>query len=184
MSDPGTAGSTSQMEKELSTSAPPVPVDAADVTLGFGTLTIDVENRSRYIGPSGGAAYLNPELWKMNPSQTHSRRNSQDIGAPPFDGSGVRGPVNAHHLNLADFPSSYSNHQDSSMGKPFVQFNFKLTPNEVDGSQSPRASQLEAEILAKMDVLPVHAEAVRIARLYFKNVAFMQGVYSSFLLPA
>jgi hypothetical protein len=55
-----------------------MPVDTTDVTLGFGTLTIDVENRSRYVGPSGGAAYLNADLWKMNTNQTHSRGNSQD----------------------------------------------------------------------------------------------------------
>ncbi|KAK7050534.1 fungal-specific transcription factor domain-containing protein [Favolaschia claudopus] len=56
-----------------------MPVDTTDLTLGFGTLTIDVENRSRYVGPSGGAAYLNAELWK---SQTPDRtgRTAADRG--------------------------------------------------------------------------------------------------------
>ena len=39
--------------------------------MGFGTLTIDVENRSRYIGVSGASAYLNTDFWK-------SRQNSQE----------------------------------------------------------------------------------------------------------
>ncbi|KAJ6618873.1 fungal-specific transcription factor domain-containing protein [Mycena sp. CBHHK59/15] len=55
----------------------PGHVDTTDITLGFGTLTIDVENRSRYIGPSGGAAYLNPDLWTAS-SQTQSRRSSEN----------------------------------------------------------------------------------------------------------
>ncbi|KAJ7874212.1 fungal-specific transcription factor domain-containing protein [Mycena olivaceomarginata] len=73
LSVPGSA-SPPTTEKEPVT----IPVDTTDVTLGFGTLTIDVENRSRYVGPSGGAAYLNADLWKMNTNQTHSRGNSQD----------------------------------------------------------------------------------------------------------
>ncbi|KAJ7258762.1 fungal-specific transcription factor domain-containing protein [Mycena haematopus] len=55
-----------------------MPVDTTDVTLGFGTLTIDVENRSRYVGLSGGAAYLNADLWKTNASLTHDSGDSQD----------------------------------------------------------------------------------------------------------
>ncbi|KAJ7634987.1 fungal-specific transcription factor domain-containing protein [Roridomyces roridus] len=50
-------------------------VDTNDVTLGLGTLTIDsVDNRSRYIGPSGGASYLASDLWKV-----HRRRDSEDV---------------------------------------------------------------------------------------------------------
>ncbi|KAJ7667132.1 fungal-specific transcription factor domain-containing protein [Mycena rosella] len=86
--DPVASGSNSRMEKDSSSSAAP---DATDVTLGFGTLTIDVENRSRYVGPSGGAAYLNADLWKMNTSQTLSRRNSQDNVTSSFDSSVARG---------------------------------------------------------------------------------------------
>ncbi|KAF8194353.1 fungal-specific transcription factor domain-containing protein [Mycena galopus ATCC 62051] len=62
-----------------SPSSPTLPVDTTDVTLGFGTLTIDVENRSRYVGTSGGAAYLNADLWKT----THSRRDSEDHAIHP-----------------------------------------------------------------------------------------------------
>ncbi|KAJ7485710.1 fungal-specific transcription factor domain-containing protein [Mycena latifolia] len=92
-SDPVGPSLISQMEKDPSISAPP---DAMDVTLGFGTLTIDVENRSRYIGPSGGAAYLNTDLWKMNPSQTLSRRNSQEVVTSSFDSSVTRGFQNSN----------------------------------------------------------------------------------------
>ncbi|KAJ6584363.1 fungal-specific transcription factor domain-containing protein [Mycena capillaripes] len=142
ISDPVASGSSSTTEKDSSSSVS-MPVDTTDVTLGFGTLTIDVENRSRYVGPSGGAAYLNADLWKMNTSQTHSRRNSQDH-ISSFNGSAARGPA------------------DSRMGGP---------------STSPRRpSQLETEIMAKMACLPPHAEAVRIAHLYFKNASFMYEI--------
>ncbi|KAF7317081.1 Zn(2)-C6 fungal-type domain-containing protein [Mycena chlorophos] len=61
--------------------APPTylgPVDAVDVTLGFGYLTIDGEKRSRYVGTSGGAAYL--DLWK---GQNHSRASSEENSGSP-----------------------------------------------------------------------------------------------------
>ncbi|KAF5359995.1 hypothetical protein D9758_007630 [Tetrapyrgos nigripes] len=48
--------------------------ESADVTVGFGTLTIDPQNRSRYIGLSGGSAYLDNELWDL----AKSERNSLD----------------------------------------------------------------------------------------------------------
>ncbi|KAJ7512876.1 fungal-specific transcription factor domain-containing protein [Mycena galericulata] len=75
VSEAGPSGSTSPVEKGS------MAVDATDETLGFGTLTIDVENRSRYVGPSGGAAYLNADLWKVNSGQEHSKKNSEDYGA-------------------------------------------------------------------------------------------------------
>ncbi|KAF7325962.1 Zn(2)-C6 fungal-type domain-containing protein [Mycena kentingensis (nom. inval.)] len=62
--------------RTLSNADPPTMSDAMDVTLGFGTLTIDVDNRSRYVGPSGGAAYL-ADWWKK---AGHSRRGSEDNG--------------------------------------------------------------------------------------------------------
>ncbi|KAJ6570985.1 fungal-specific transcription factor domain-containing protein [Mycena vulgaris] len=151
LSDPVQTGSPSQMETDSFSSAAP---DATDVTLGFGTLTIDVENRSRYIGPSGGAAYLNSDVWKVNPSQTLSRKNSQDNSSSSFE----------HGLTSS-------------------------SARMVDGSGPSRVSQLESEILAKMDCLPLHAEAVRIATLYFKNVSFMyeiipENIFFNVHLPA
>ncbi|KAJ7065067.1 fungal-specific transcription factor domain-containing protein [Mycena amicta] len=71
--------SRAKRPRTVSNSDPPthsVPSDPMDVALGFGTLTIDVDKRSRYVGPSGGAAYL----WK---GQTHSRRSSEDNSASP-----------------------------------------------------------------------------------------------------
>ncbi|KAJ7778579.1 fungal-specific transcription factor domain-containing protein [Mycena maculata] len=91
ISDLTPSSSASQEEKDSSESVSSMVVDTTDVTLGIGTLTIDVENRSRYIGPSGGAAYLNADLWKLNPGQTQSRRNSEDYGAPSLDSSAVHG---------------------------------------------------------------------------------------------
>ncbi|KAJ7104414.1 fungal-specific transcription factor domain-containing protein [Mycena belliarum] len=120
LSDPVTPSAALEIEKNPS--GAPAP-DATDVTLGFGTLTIDVENRSRYIGPSGGAAYLNTDLWKLNPAQPSSRRNSQD---------------NTMNTDLAD-----------------------THPKEV---------------LSKMACVPQYGEAVRISRLYFKNVSFMYEI--------
>lgn len=49
--------------------SPDADDEVEDVALGFGTLTIDVENRSRYIGLSGSAAYLNPAIWKTGKRQ-------------------------------------------------------------------------------------------------------------------
>ncbi|KAJ7173962.1 hypothetical protein C8R43DRAFT_873525, partial [Mycena crocata] len=137
-------GRAKRPRTESSTSDPPatendcaaMPVDTTDVTLGFGTLTIDVENRSRYVGPSGGAAYLNADLWTGNAGQTQSRKDSQDSGMPPA----------AVSKTISD---------DSS-------------PESI--SRTLR----KAEILSKMGCLPPHAEAVRIAHIYFKNVSFMQ----------
>ncbi|KAJ7162912.1 fungal-specific transcription factor domain-containing protein [Mycena filopes] len=147
------SGATSSpREASSSVHMPMPPVDTTDVTLGFGTLTIDVENRSRYVGPSGGAAYLNADLWKMNPNQAHSRGSS------------------------VDNPSSSSSYDAAARGA-------------VDSSVSPRrVSQLEGEILAKMACLPPHDEAVRIARLYFKNASFMyeiipEAIFFSVHLP-
>ncbi|KAF8830150.1 hypothetical protein HHX47_DHR2000622 [Lentinula edodes] len=37
--------------------------DYNDVAVGFGTLTIDPKNRSRYIGLSSGSAYLDSDMW-------------------------------------------------------------------------------------------------------------------------
>lgn len=34
-----------------------------DITVGFGTLTIDPKNRSRYIGLSSGSAFLDSDMW-------------------------------------------------------------------------------------------------------------------------
>ncbi|KAJ7618930.1 fungal-specific transcription factor domain-containing protein [Mycena polygramma] len=135
ISDPVRPSSPSTTDRESSSSSATMPVDTTDVTLGFGTLTIDVENRSRYVGPSGGAAYLNADLWKMNASQTHSRRSSQE-----------------HTRGLSE--SSMSGASTSSQ----------------------RASQLEGEIMAKLSCVPPHDEAVRIARLYYKNCSFMYEI--------
>lgn len=51
-------------------------------------------------------------------------------------------------------------------------------------ASSGRPSQAEAEIMAKIVCLPPHDEALRIARLYFKNASFMQAPPSSFLLAS
>jgi hypothetical protein len=180
-SSPPTPSSSLQLEKDSSSTAAP---DATDVTLGFGTLTIDGENRSRYIGPSGGAAYLSSELWKMNPSQTISRRNSQDRNTSSFDNSGVGSlAMVSVPVMLGHSPSSHSAQQDSHMGERSPRFDLIISSLEV-GDGSPRVSQLEAEIVAKMSCLPPHGEAIRIARLYFRNASFMQAFYlffSSFL---
>ncbi|KAJ7046445.1 fungal-specific transcription factor domain-containing protein [Mycena alexandri] len=154
LSDSAIAASPSTAERDSAASAVLMPVDTTDVTLGFGTLTIDDENRSRYIGPSGGASYLNADLWKMNPNQTHSRGNSQDNTAS-YDGSTARSPLDSNSM--------------------------------IDPSPR-RVSHLE-EVLAKMACLPPRDEAVRIARLYFKNAAFMyeiipEAIFFNVHLPA
>ncbi|THU91953.1 hypothetical protein K435DRAFT_967897 [Dendrothele bispora CBS 962.96] len=46
--------------------------ESGDVTVGFGTLTIDPQNRSRYIGVSGGSAYLDNEIWDIAKSEQNS----------------------------------------------------------------------------------------------------------------
>ncbi len=63
---PRSSSPTPQWEPPSIEVDPPGDIDTEvdDVALGFGTLTIDVENRSRYIGLSGSAAYLNPAIWK------------------------------------------------------------------------------------------------------------------------
>ncbi|KAG7093400.1 hypothetical protein E1B28_007082 [Marasmius oreades] len=40
--------------------------DSADVTMGFGTLTIDPLNRAKYIGLSGASAYLSSDIWSCS----------------------------------------------------------------------------------------------------------------------
>lgn len=71
--------------------------EIADVDLGFGTLTIDEDNRSRYIGPSGASAYLDteviphhsvwskvcfltfsPQLWNTSANRMPSRSDSHE----------------------------------------------------------------------------------------------------------
>lgn len=107
VSDPvSPGGPATQMEKDTSGGAS--AMDTTDVTLGFGTLTIDVENRSRYVGPSGGAAYLNSDLWKLNPGPPHSRENSEDYGASSIDSSAVRGLVRADEPNRTAFLIAFS----------------------------------------------------------------------------
>ncbi|KAJ3731484.1 fungal-specific transcription factor domain-containing protein [Lentinula guzmanii] len=57
------AGSHSSETDETNTdSAIPIS-DSNDVAVGFGTLTIDPKNRSRYIGLSSGSAYLDSDMW-------------------------------------------------------------------------------------------------------------------------
>ncbi|KAJ6455450.1 fungal-specific transcription factor domain-containing protein [Mycena sanguinolenta] len=153
-------GSPSTPERD-SPSSVITPVDTTDVTLGFGTLTIDVENRSRYIGPSGGAPYLNADLWKINASQTPS--SSQDHAA-------------------------HSHQDQSNMGISILHSSalhyIYLLSAADSGASSRRPSQLEAEIMAKIVCLPSYDEAVRIAGLYFKNGSFMQVFALVPYLPA
>lgn len=52
--------------------------ESSGVVLGFGTLTIDVENKTRYIGLSGASAYLNEDLWKTDQSRISSMRSSHE----------------------------------------------------------------------------------------------------------
>lgn len=64
--------------------------ETTEVALGFGTLTLDPENRSsRYIGLSGGSAYLNADLWRMSVSRRGSWENLQasKLRFAPFEGS-------------------------------------------------------------------------------------------------
>lgn len=62
----------------VSADPPKTSGESSDVALGFGTLTIDVENKTRYIGLSGASAYLNEDLWKTSQSRIPSRRNSHE----------------------------------------------------------------------------------------------------------
>lgn len=62
----------------VSADPPKTSGESSDVALGFGTLTIDVENKTRYIGLSGASAYLNEDLWKTGQSRIPSRRNSHE----------------------------------------------------------------------------------------------------------
>ncbi|KAK0207622.1 fungal-specific transcription factor domain-containing protein [Armillaria fumosa] len=62
----------------VSVDPPKTSGESSGVALGFGTLTIDVENKTRYIGLSGASAYLNEDLWKTDQSRISSRRNSRE----------------------------------------------------------------------------------------------------------
>lgn len=73
--------SVSELSTDISSASPDppkIPGESSDVALGFGTLTIDVENKTRYIGLSGASAYLNEDFWKTGQSRVPSRRNSPE----------------------------------------------------------------------------------------------------------
>ncbi|KAF7316142.1 Zn(2)-C6 fungal-type domain-containing protein [Mycena indigotica] len=79
---PGTAPPTSEPSRAKRPRTLSNTDQSTDVTLGFGTLTIDSDKRSRYVGPSGGAAYLT-DLWKGNHSRGSSDENSTDRSVSP-----------------------------------------------------------------------------------------------------
>ncbi|KAJ3716605.1 fungal-specific transcription factor domain-containing protein [Lentinula raphanica] len=57
------AGSRSSGTDDINTDSAMPILDSNDVAVGFGTLTIDPKNRSRYIGLSSGSAYLDSDMW-------------------------------------------------------------------------------------------------------------------------
>ncbi|KAF9266669.1 hypothetical protein L218DRAFT_996246 [Marasmius fiardii PR-910] len=62
-SSPGMDEDSDKMsERSLS----PNGAESADVTMGFGTLTIDPLNRAKYIGLSGASAYLSSDIWSCS----------------------------------------------------------------------------------------------------------------------
>ncbi|KAF8900215.1 hypothetical protein CPB85DRAFT_1439660 [Mucidula mucida] len=95
---PRSSSPTPQWEPPSIEVDPPGDIDTEvdDVALGFGTLTIDVENRSRYIGLSGSAAYLNPAIWKtgkrhqesiedVSPGSAHVWSHNLNGGLPSYE---------------------------------------------------------------------------------------------------
>ncbi|KAJ3904576.1 fungal-specific transcription factor domain-containing protein [Lentinula edodes] len=54
--------------------------DYNDFAVGFGTLTIDPKNRSRYIGLSSGSAYLDSDMWGSRGKEDQSLNRSEFPG--------------------------------------------------------------------------------------------------------
>ncbi|KAJ4490390.1 fungal-specific transcription factor domain-containing protein [Lentinula aciculospora] len=52
--------------------------ESNDVAVGFGTLTIDPKNRSRYIGLSSGSAYLDSDMWGSEGKEDQCPNNTYE----------------------------------------------------------------------------------------------------------
>ncbi|ESK93170.1 hypothetical protein Moror_1106 [Moniliophthora roreri MCA 2997] len=91
-----------------------------DVTIGFGTLTIDPQNRAKYIGLSGASAYLSSEVWNCPPE---------------------------HRKQV-----------------------------ESEDAKDALSSDIQLRLLSKMSALPPYDEALRLAKLYFFNAAYMYEI--------
>ncbi|KAK7033905.1 hypothetical protein VNI00_012529 [Paramarasmius palmivorus] len=60
-----------------------------DVTIGFGTLTIDPQNRAKYIGLSGASAYLSSEVWNC-PAEHRKQVESEDASLEDTSSSDIQ----------------------------------------------------------------------------------------------
>ncbi|KAK0440938.1 fungal-specific transcription factor domain-containing protein [Desarmillaria tabescens] len=171
------SSSTSESNADFSTLSPDptkTPGDPSDVTLGFGTLTIDVENKTRYIGLSGASAYLNENLWKTGQSRMPSRRNSHEdlflsdkepvpnqdghVFSPPLSGVELPPP-----MDDAAFPPYAEAHRLAGLYFENASWMYEVVPREIfftahltlvyPTSASPTQKPIPHDILALVAIV-------------------------------
>ncbi|KAJ7104411.1 hypothetical protein B0H15DRAFT_942402 [Mycena belliarum] len=155
LSDPVTPSAALEIEKNpLGAPAP----DATDVTLGFGTLTIDVENRSRYIGPSGGAAYeIIPEdiFFSVHLPNIYPNTTSPRV------------PTNLHVLSLFAMVLSLG---------VFFDLSFPISDVRDQAAEfyDLAVAAIQISIPLKLDTIPA-VQTVHLMALYFLSIGGESG---------